>query len=70
MSDEIIDVQVDWTPEQYEYWLTRSTQYWLDNTLFWLRLWVGSFFTDSPSKAYHSADLAIRMLALEAVNQS
>ena len=65
----MIDVRVDWTQDQYEYWLTRSTTYWLSNTLFFGRLWIGSFFLDPASKAYHSTDLAIRMLALEAINQ-
>jgi len=63
------EVEVRWTPEQYEYWLTRSTKYWLANTLFWGRLWINPFFMESPSKAYYATDLAIRMLALEAVNQ-
>lgn len=65
----IADVEIHWTPDQLEYWLTRSTTYWLSHTLFYGRLWVGSFFADPAGKAYHSTDLAIRMLALEAVTE-
>lgn len=57
----------DWTPEQHAFWLAKTDAYWLDQCIFWARVWSSPTLFNPRSAAVHITDLAIRRLALEAL---